>query len=203
MTGLPAPYAWRMERWDRPEVLASLVKSLVAVGAPEVLEKYIEHVLASPQGYPVSDVQVPALQKVEAWISKQSRAARGPIIRWLIACQDELRARVENPPQEPGDWRRPASLSCRCELCRELAEFLNDPDERVHRFRVRKQLRHHLHSIIDSNGCDLEHQTDRRGSPQTLVCTKNSASYHKALKAHEVDTAQLKSVESMLERGEA
>jgi hypothetical protein len=47
---------------------------------------------------------------------------------------------------------------------------------------VRKERRQHLHQIIDRHGCDLTHITDRRGSPQTLVCTKTTASYEAAYK---------------------
>jgi len=70
----------------------------------------------------------------------------------------------------------------------------------VRRFSVRKELRKHLHRIIDSDGCDLDHQTDRRGSPQTLVCTKNYASYEKAVKAHQINTSHLDQIGKMCKR---
>ncbi len=66
-----------------------------------------------------------------------------------------------------------------CADCRELQQFLRDPVEQVHRFRVAKHRRQHLHNQISSHGCDMTHVTDHTGSPQTLVCTKNRASYER------------------------
>jgi hypothetical protein len=34
-----------------------------------------------------------------------------------------------------------------------------------------------LHQQIDTHGGDVEYITERQGSPPTLVCTKNRASY--------------------------
>jgi hypothetical protein len=74
---------------------------------------------------------------------------------------------------------------------------LADPDEAVHRFRVRKDRRQHLHQIIDRHRCDLTHVTERRGSPQTLVCTKTTASYEAACRVHERDQQFLSRLEAL------
>ena len=79
----------------------------------------------------------------------------------------------------PTDWAQDIEIRHNCEDCQELQRFLRDPEERVHRFRVRKERRQHLHRQIDSHGCDMIHVTERKGSPQTLVCTKTRASYER------------------------
>jgi hypothetical protein len=81
-----------------------------------------------------------------------------------------------------------------------LSAFLADPDEAVHHFRVRKERRQHLHQIIDRHGCDLTHVTDRRGSPQTLVCTKTTASYEAACTVYERDTKYLARLEALAQK---
>jgi hypothetical protein len=48
-----------------------------------------------------------------------------------------------------------------------------------------------LYQQIDRHGCGMTHVTDRRGSPQTLVCTQNRASYERQQKQFEKDTQLL------------
>jgi hypothetical protein len=55
----------------------------------------------------------------------------------------------EFSPREPADWAQPVKISCRCPDCRELEAFARDPVRQVHRFRVRKDRRQHLHETID------------------------------------------------------
>ena len=73
----------------------------------------------------------------------------------------------------------------------ELQQFLLDPQEQVHRLRIRKDRWQQLHQKIDRHGCDMIHVTERRGSSQTLVCTKNRASYERKQKQFEVDAQRL------------
>ena len=111
--------------------------------------------------------------------------------------RSELAARVEHEPVRPTDYRRPSKLSCNCGDCRELSAFLDNPKEAVHRFRVRKDRRQHLHQIIERHHCDLTHVTERRGSPQTLVCTKTTASYETACQVYERDQRLLSRLEAL------
>lgn len=60
-----------------------------------------------------------------------------------------------------------------------MRAFALDPAERVHRFRVKKERRQHLHTSIDRHRLDMTHITERQGSPQTLVCTKDRRSYRR------------------------
>ena len=112
-------------------------------------------------------------------------------------CLAELRTRTAERPQPPADWSRDAKLDCKCADCRELAEFLKNKDESVRRFARRKELRQHLHREIDKHLCDVTHVTDRRGSPQTLVCTKTQASYERRLTQFETDVRLLGELERL------
>jgi hypothetical protein len=57
-----------------------------------------------------------------------------------------------------------------------------------------KARRQHLHRVIDSHRCDCTHVTERRGSPQTLVCTKTTASYEAACEIHDRDLKHLERI---------
>ena len=188
---------WQVRTLDRVALLSALVKALASVEAEEPLARLIDHALAARQTYDMIETHVAAILALELWLSTASAKSGGAISHWLVACRSELAARVAQVPVKPADYRRPAKLSCNCGDCRELSAFLADPEEAVHRFRVRKERRQHLHQIIDRHGCDLTHITDRRGSPQTLVCTKTTASYEAACKVHERDKKYLSRLEAL------
>ena len=110
----------------------------------------------------------------------------GYMALWRHAA-DSLLVRSSAPPDEPPDWRIAADVSCNCENCEELKRFCNDPTAQVGRFPLRKELRKHLHRQIDGHGLDMSHVTERRGSPYTLVCTKNRASHERRLAEYAED----------------
>jgi hypothetical protein len=102
-----------------------------------------------------------------------------------------------NRPGEPTDWAQPANLECRCADCRELEAFARNPNERVHRFRVRQDRRQHLHGTIKRCGLDINHQTERIGSPQTLVCTKTRRTFDNRCKQYTDDIASLNTLAAL------
>ena len=100
----------------------------------------------------------------------------------------------EFPPREPADWAQPVKLDCRCADCRQLQSFAEEPAQKVYRFRVRKDRRQHLHQTIESHQMDMTHQTERKGSPQTLVCTKTRRSFQKRCQQHAEDLGRFKTL---------
>ena len=114
-------------------------------------------------------------------------AGTGAFARLWRHAANFLLARSARLPEEPRDWTIDADTGCRCEHCRRLRDFCKDPTSRVARFRLRKDLRAHMHQIIDSSGLDIEHVTERRGRPFTLVCTKTRASHRRRLAEYAED----------------
>ncbi len=98
---------------------------------------------------------------------------------------------------EPTDWQQDIRLSCQCQDCAELQRFLLSPLEKVHRFRVRQDRRQHLHHIIGKHQCDMTHITERKGSPQTLVCSKTRTHYQRDKKQWEERSALLESLRTL------
>ncbi len=107
---------------------------------------------------------------------------------------DALLARSATPPEEPRDWSIAADVACRCELCGKLRVFCQDPVVRQARFPLRKELRAHLHDIIERHRLDLDHETERRGRPYTLVCTKNRASHERRRAEYVEDVSHMRSL---------
>ncbi len=112
---------------------------------------------------------------------------------WMQAA-DFLLARSSAVPSEPSDWTIAADVACGCEDCASLRAFCQDPAKRVGRFSVRKDRRKHLHRTIDSYRLDLDHVTERRGSPYTLVCTKNRVSHPRRLREYAKDLRRMDSL---------
>jgi hypothetical protein len=178
-----------------------LVRSLVAAGLDEPLARLLAHVAATPNHYPLRGVQVPVLLGLRPWLARHLDRPCPPLSDWLTACRKELETLTAEKPQPPADFRRDANIPCRCPDCQELSRFLKDPEEKVHRFPIRKDRRQHLYQVIESNLCDVEHVTERRGSPQTLVCTKNTGSFQRNLRQYEADKehlAELRPLEASL-----
>ena len=92
----------------------------------------------------------------------------------------------------------PVTLTCRCEDCGALQAFAADAATQVARFRIRKERRRHVHGTIERHGLDMTHVTDRRGSPQTLVCTKTRRTYERRVEQYRRDVGHLRTLEPLL-----
>ena len=81
---------------------------------------------------------------------------------------------------------------------------MRDPLVRTHRFRLRKDRRRHLHEQIQRHGLDMTHETERQGSPQTLVCTKTRRAYERQCAEHKADVAAMATLLRLIDgaRGE-
>jgi hypothetical protein len=106
-------------------------------------------------------------------------------------CIEHLRARAAEPLEAPTDWSRASALSCRCPHCRELASYLADPERKTWAFKAAEAKRKHVEATIRHARCDLDLRTDRHGSPHSLVCTKNQASYERRKRQRKADLENL------------
>jgi hypothetical protein len=118
---------------------------------------------------------------------------------WTSAAEFLL-ARSKAPPQPPSDWRLDVKLRCACPDCGELQAFAGNPTERVHRFRVKKERRQHLHAAIDKHRLDMTHVTERVGSPQTLVCTKDRRTFDQRVKQYENEIAAMRALLTLADK---
>jgi hypothetical protein len=183
----------------RTGIVASMVRLLAAIGASEHLTDFLAHVLADTRHYDLRTVVIPDVQALYAQPISTAFGRRAAA-RLMQHCITELRAATAQCPEPPKDWKREAKLGCTCEDCAALSRFLRDPAERVGRFPMNKQRRQHLHRQIDQHGCDCTHVTERRGSPQTLVCTKTQDSYERQRKQYGVDQVVLAELEKLVKR---
>ena len=210
---MAAALAEAIERWDkkpagtyygegapRAGVVDRMIGIFAALANHERLDWLVTHVVEHPAHYDVRKVLVPEVAAIYGWLAKVP-AAEAAAARLLEHCRSELRAATAEPVEPPKDWAREADLGCKCADCRALAAFLHDPSARVGRFPLRKERRQHLHQIIDGRKCDCTHDTERKGSPQTLVCTKTQASYERRLNQFHSDVEMLEQLEGLSTAG--
>lgn len=176
-------------------LVANLLNALGHLGGTEAAalrEAAARKIAARPAVFDPVTVVVPALTRLRAERTNDGRVRTDGACEHLWSQSAEfLLRRSEFQPEPPRDWRQEATVSCRCEDCRELQVFVRDPVERVHGFRVRKDRRQHLHGTIEQHGLEMTHVTDRKGSPQTLVCTKDRRGYKKRCEQYRQDVAAL------------
>jgi hypothetical protein len=190
---------YRSRDVDRAEVLAGLVRSLIATEQSELLSRIVAHALASPKKYPLTPAHMPALVGLRPWLEKNVKKPSEALTEWLAWCREQLETLTARAPQEPADFHRAAAISCKCADCAELSRFLEDPREPLHRFSIKQDRRTHLEQQIREHKCDLDLKTEKTRSPHTLVCTKNSVSYRKRLKTYHQDQEHLAMVRSIQE----
>lgn len=176
---------------DRAALLIGLVRALVATNQYDLLLQVVSHALALEKKYPLIAVHVAALSQLAEWLPKQLTQPCAAVSDWIAAVSSQVAARTAIEPQFPTDFRRPATLTCKCANCKLVNTFLADPSSPAYRLRARQQIRVHVANEIRNTECDLTTTTDRKGSPQTLVCTKITASFERSLKTFQEDLKHL------------
>lgn len=148
----------------------------------------IGHVLSWPKTYGPDDVLVPAAL---AFARQAENMAWPAVGRLREAALDHLRRRIALTLEAPRDWTRTNSLTCKCGDCRMLGAFLVDPAQRQWRLKAAQDRRSHVEQGIRAAVCDLDLTTEKRGSPHTLITTKNQASYERRVVQRRQDLQHL------------
>jgi len=166
--------------WTRPTPVTPgfVVDLLTATSRIDagLAARAIEHLLAWPKTYSPDDVLVPAARM----FAKLAESTAWPAVGQLReASLDHLRRRIALPLEAPRDWARANPLECTCGDCRALGAFLVVPDQQQWRLKAVQDRRTHVEQSLERVACDLNLTTERRGSPHTLVATKNQASYER------------------------
>lgn len=178
-------------------LLADLLDVLALLGAPRLRAAACTAVIENVTAFEPQAVIVPALGR----LAESGRAIDGDSEAerlWRHAAH-ALLERSEHPPAPPRDWRQDVALGCDCADCRELAAFAADPVERVRRLPLREDRRRHLHEQIRRRGLDMTHETERKGRPFTLVCTKTRWSFERRVEAHARDVAALEMLAGLVD----
>ena len=199
---VPDSESHTFERWEEPEdrgqrhlapeFIVNLFSALRHFKGQTLCDAAAGKIASRPEVFNPVTLVVPAIERIRAeWEHIPAAVGRAIQHLWTSAAEFLL-LRSEIPPQLPPDWRLNAELSCTCADCGELQTFARDPTEIVHRFRVKKERRSHLHGVIDRHRLDMTHVTERVGSPQTLVCTKDRRTFKARMEEYQNEIAAMR-----------
>ena len=193
----PEAFDWEPEERRRPlgpQFLENLLRALQRFKTATHCEAAVEKLVARPETFSPVTLVVPALERIYAGWGRKAAASDSSVVHLWTRSADFLLRRSEVPPTPPSDWRLDVDLSCSCPDCRELQVFALDPAAWVHRFRIKKERRQHLHNVIDKHHLDMTHLTERAGSPQTLVCTKDRRTFDRRMKQYGHEIAAMRTL---------
>ena len=182
------------ERPLSPQLLENLLCALQHFNSGVLCSAATEKIISRPEIFNPVTLAVPAIERICAARRQKIALLDAPIRHLWTSAAEFLLRRSETPPEPPSDWRMDVEIKCRCADCLELKAFARDEAARVHRFRVNKQRRSHLHGIIDRHRLDMTHVTERVGSPQTLVCIKDRRTFARRMKQYRDEIAAMRSL---------
>jgi predicted 2-oxoglutarate/Fe(II)-dependent dioxygenase YbiX len=194
-TSLPGdPALAPVDQWGRrqhvapgADVVVDLVRIAEALDA-ELAKRLAEHLLAWPKTYSLDRAVVPAVKRLLGGGARQSGAA---MISLHAACLAHLEARAAEPLEAPRDWSRASNIRCSCEHCAALGRFLSSTASETWTLKAPEQVRRHVEAEIKAARADLDFRTERRGSPHSLICRKNRASYERRVAQRNQDLADI------------
>ena len=187
---------WQRPRAIEPVVVVDVLTALIRI-APALAQSALDTLLAWPKTYPFDAVLVPA----GLALGRTGAAGTAAVERLIIACTAHLHARISEHLESPADWRRPDALGCTCRFCRELSTFLADPVRPTWALKSLQVNRSHVETEIRKCHCDVDTKTLRQGSPHSLFCTKNQASYGRRARQRKKDLEHLSLFEEYCSQG--
>jgi 2OG-Fe(II) oxygenase superfamily len=199
--GVEAAFAIATDRYGRPRrvqagTVADIVGTLDRID-PLLANAATDVFLAWPKDSTMDQVLIPAALALGKTHTRDSAA----VVRLSQGCIAYLAARIAGPLAPPKDFARSNTLTCRCPHCTELGQFLADPARRQWMFRAVQHDRSHVESTIRNSRPDVDTETLRRGSPHTLICTKNQKSYEAKARQRQEDLANRAQLEAIATTG--
>ena len=176
------------------EFVEDLLTALQRFGSAALAVSAAQRIAERPAVFDPVTVVIPALARIDAGRRRKKVAVDSGLANLWTHAATFLLERSATTPQPPTDWRQDVRIGCSCADCKELQAFARDPGARVHRFRVRKDRRQHLHRAIDKHRLDMTHVTERVGSPQTLVCAKDHRGFERRMAEYRSDVAAMRAL---------
>jgi hypothetical protein len=183
---LGLPEAFREERVNRHlDDLSALLETAAVIEAPSIRDDLMAFLVAPETALPLMTAGALLQQVRDARTPAEVRAlGLQPLVRRVVGL---LERTLAAKARSSDDWSIEPPPGCTCALCKVLSAFLRDRDRIQHAWPLAKERRRHIHGVIESHCLPVTHTTVRRGSPQTLVLTKQKALFERdaALRARQ------------------
>ena len=180
---------------------ALLVCNCLSLGLESSLEEMVTPLTKEAATIDVDlfePVYLPALKVIGTMLQSKKLSVQGsPVGRLFQSLLTTYIARyVGAEPVPPSDWQR-TRVACVCSDCSQLNAFLVDPIESVWRFAANQTRRTHLQKSLKELGNGTTVDTERGGSPLTLVVIKTQSQH---LAVHTAWTARCDVAKKQLQR---
>ena len=157
--------------------LLALLETAAVIGAPDLRDDLVAFLVAPATALPLMAAGA-LLQKCREARTPAAVKAFGLQTLYLHVV-NSLEGVLATKVRSPDDWSIEPPSGCKCELCKELSAFLRDRARIQYPWPLARERRQHIHDILDRHGLPVTHTTIRRGSPQTLVLTKQKALFER------------------------
>ena len=178
-------------------LIQSLFKSLFVLNQSELVTKLGQHLNSEPKKFDLYSIRIPLMKALSQWLALQKTSSDEFKNVFFQPCFVEIQELATMLIEAPKDWQRDSKLSCKCQDCQDLAHFLQRPLEKEYRFQAIQERRTHVENTIKQSKSDLNCETLRKGSPHTLICTKNQASYERAKQQQTADIKLWRDLEKL------
>jgi hypothetical protein len=179
---------WRLPVAFEQGLVVDVLIALRQLRATALAERFVSHIVASPKAFSMDACLVPAALK----LSQNKHVKNDLAMQRLIgACRDHLQNRIAQPLAPPANFSRTDDITCRCQYCGELSDFLVDATRREWVLKAAEHSRIHVTYSIHDAISDLDLATVKKGSPHSLVATKNQASYERRVLQRKLDIVAL------------
>ncbi|KAL9593533.1 MAG: hypothetical protein Q9219_007506 [cf. Caloplaca sp. 3 TL-2023] len=188
------------DHFPRPKHVALLLRQLLQKEEWELHSAFLERVVTGMDQV-VEDgflsFYLPLLAQLSFQDLRLDHKRRYTPLFTTIINTYRLRFIKVQPPK--GDWACRALGCGRCQDCRKLDMFLQDPDLGSKTFHVGKDKRRHLHQRLDCSG--HSHVTDRGSWVENLVVTKSQSPSRRAFQQWEEMVSGVKKCLAAMDQG--
>ena len=125
--------------------------------------------------------QVPTCTDLIKWADKRFSERPQQFSESLQSTRATLESATERLPAPPRDFARNGQTECELKSCRQLSEFLKDPDSETGIIRARKDQLHHVEQTIALRKLDAASTLDRSTRPFTSMLSKTTGSHRRAI----------------------
>jgi hypothetical protein len=177
-------YKWKKPleiRESLPKRIEMLYQTLVACAAIRnilVLDTVIEHLLSRLELYPeisLAELFLKLQDTVPAEYFVHYKLLKSYLVK---AIDSELALGIRSKD----DWSIRTQLSCKCEHCKIVTNFLHSKTDITKIWPIVAAIRDHITNVLNGLDLPVDLSVERKGSPYKLIMVKNDLLYKNAKK---------------------
>ena len=189
----PAIYQTEYKKPMSPQALTALLrhcKKLELFESAAQLLLPLEHIAARPSMIDHTNLLLPVLQSLPSEVVEDPTNLQHYQRLFQVVLLSYMRDYIKVKPSKSDNWTREKRQSrntytsydnCSCSTCSEFDDFLASPVKSEWRYKAAEPQRKHIDRQL--YGIDCSTSVDKsKGTPFTLVVTKNNKSYEKELR---------------------